>query len=118
MSEPDRYGVIARTTVECTDKRHVRGKSFKMATLTFYADGGWSRETPRDRRYAALTRKAVSGRDVRRERITTLFGNDPVMCKLCGRRLPSDDRLDAAAPALAVRAPGRGIECMVSPCGG
>jgi hypothetical protein len=103
MSEQDRYGVIARTTVECTDNRHARGKSFKMVTLTFYADGRWGREAPRDRRNATLTRKAVSGRDVQRERITTMFGSDPVVCKLCGRRLPSDDQLDAAAPVLAAR---------------
>ena len=94
--------VVATITVVCDNEQHAR-KIVTVTVLTFYADGQWSRDTHRGKRYDRLTKKAASGRDDRIARIRTLFGNDPVGCRLCGRRLPSDVQLDVAAPRLAAR---------------
>ena len=91
---------VATITVVCDNERHAR-KTVTVAVLRFYADGQWSRDTHRGKRYARLTQKAASGRDDRIARIRTLFGNDPVACRVCGRQLPSDAELDAVAPSLA-----------------
>lgn len=90
---------VATITVVCDNEQHAR-KTVTVTVLTFYADGEFSRDTHRRRRQDRLTQAASSGRDVRLARIRTLFGNDPVLCRLCGRRLPSDAQLGAVADRL------------------
>ena len=94
--------VVATITVVCDDEQHRHPKPEKLVTLTFYADGEWSRNTDehRRRRYARLTGKPKTRRR-ELEALTTLFGNDPVVCRLCGRPLPSDAQLGAVVDELA-----------------
>jgi hypothetical protein len=94
--------ILARIAVVCDSPQHSRGRTRKMATLTFYADGQWSLDhADRLKRYANLTAKAQGRQHLRSERLTTLFGNDPVLCKLCRRPLPSNAEIDKVAATLA-----------------